>query len=126
MIHGTAGNPPKDIETRSWKTRYRGPFLIVASKAVETDIVEDMRAAGVQMPRRFDTGCAVAVTTIVDCRPMTNGDVHRAYCPLFHGAWAFVLEGTRAIQPFPVRGQLGFYKVDAPMLRFLDSGVMTT
>lgn len=87
----------KTIETRTWPTKYRGDILIVSSKS----------------PPIEPAGCAVAVVTIVDCRPMTKEDEEAACCALYPGAWAWVIENIRKVEkPFPVRGMLGIYEVD--------------
>lgn len=88
----------KDIETRRWSTDYRGPLLIVSSKS----------------PNIAPAGFGIAVTNLVDCRPMTRGDEIRAQCATYEGAFAWILADVRVIQPFPVRGQLGIYEVALP------------
>lgn len=98
----------KTIETRRWATEYRGPLLIVSTKAPDIPPV----------------GCAIALTTLIDCRPMTRADEIAAACPLYHGAYAWVLRDVRQLKPFPVRGQLGIYEVavEDDRLRFQESG----
>lgn len=85
----------KTIETRRWPTDYRGPLLIVSSKA----------------PNIPPTGCAVALAKLCDCRRMTKADETAARCQLYPGAYAWVLQDVRPLKPFPVRGQLGIYDV---------------
>lgn len=85
----------KTIETRRWPTDYRGPLLIVSSK----------------MPDIPPAGCAVAVATLVDCRPMTRDDEIAARCSLYLGAYSWALKDVRRLKPFSVRGQLGIYDV---------------
>jgi len=85
----------KTIETRRWPTAYRGPLLIVSSKT----------------PDITPAGCAVALATLVDCRPMTRADEIAARCSLYPGAYSWVLQDVRRLKPFPVRGQLGIYDV---------------
>lgn len=85
----------KTIETRTWTTDYRGPLLIVSSKS----------------PPIQPAGCAVAIATLVDCRPMTAADEGATKCPLYPGASAWVLRDIRRVRPFKVRGSLGIYRV---------------
>ncbi|MCB1034212.1 MAG: ASCH domain-containing protein [Acidobacteria bacterium] len=96
----------KTIETRTWRTPYRGQVLIVSSKR----------------PRIEPAGCAVAVATLTDCRPMTREDERAACCRVYPKAKAWVLEGIRRVEPIPVRGALGLF--DCPLelgdLRWLD------
>ena len=88
----------KTIETRVWETPYRGELLIVSSR----------------QPAIAPAGCAVAVVRVVDCRPMTKNDESAACCNLYPGAWAWVLDGVRAVEPWAVRGQLRIYDVHLP------------
>lgn len=86
----------KTIETREWSTSYRGQILLVSSK----------------IPKIEPAGFAVAVADLVDCRVMTKADEDAAQCSIYPNAFAWVLQNVRAIEPFPVKGQLGLYEVD--------------
>jgi hypothetical protein len=100
----------KTIETRVWATDFRGDILIVSSK----------------QPRIEPAGCAVAVVELTECRPMTLSDEAAARCPIYDDAVAWVLGNIRAIEPFPVRGQLGLFEVSIPpeAVRFLPYGTV--
>ena len=87
----------KTIETRTWRTNYRGPLLIVSSKQPIVD----------NLPR----GYALAIVTLVDCRPMTKQDEAAACCGVTLGRFAWVLSNIRNIVPFRVSGKLGLYEV---------------
>lgn len=96
----------KTIETRTWSTDFRGEILIVSSK--DPDIPP--------------AGCAVAVATLVDCRPMSVLDEPAALCRKYPNAVAWVLEDIRRIKtPFPVQGQLKLFEVDASGISDLAS-----
>jgi hypothetical protein len=88
----------KTIETRTWATDYRGDLLIVSSRK----------------PPIEPAGYALAVGRVVDCRKMTKVDEAAARCPVYPGAYAWILAGIRRIRPFPVRGQLGIFEVSVP------------
>ena len=88
----------KTIETRKWPTDYRGPLLIVSSRA----------------PNIAPAGFALAVACLVDCRPMTRQDETHARCKKYPGAYSWILHDIRKIVPFPVKGKLGLYEVDLP------------
>jgi hypothetical protein len=88
----------KTIETRLWETDYRGPLLIVSSKA----------------PPIAPAGCALAIADLIDCRPMTKRDETAAQCEIYPNAFAWVLTNIRPISPFPVKGRLGLYEVGYP------------
>ena len=85
----------KTIETRTWATDYRGELLIVSSKK----------------PAIEPAGCAVAIASLVDSRPMSRADEDAACCEIYARAVAWVLDDVRPVRPFPVRGKLGIYEV---------------
>jgi hypothetical protein len=93
----------KHIETRTWRTHYRGPLLVCAAKRW------DWNFAG-RSSYRF--GVAVAVVDLIDCRPMTPADADSALCDYQPGLYAWVLANIREITPFPVRGKQAIFEVD--------------
>ena len=95
----------KTIETRTWKTPYRGTLLIVSSRE----------------PKIAPAGFAIAIADLVDCRPMTRKDERAACCRIYPDAHAWVLRNIRKIQPISVRGALGIFEcpVDPVDLKFL-------
>lgn len=93
----------KTIETRKWRTHYRGPLLICATKQKVTDIFGE-----VIEPR----GMAVCTVDVVACRQMTKLDEEAACFKLFDKAWAWELNNLRVIEPFAVKGQLNIFNVD--------------
>lgn len=90
----------KTIETRTWRTSYRGELLIAASKNAQVEIEN--------LPR----GKALAIANLVECRPMLESDEIGACCPIYPRAVAWVFSRIIPIQPFDVRGQLGIFEVD--------------
>jgi len=107
----------KWIETRTWVTEYRGPLVIVSSLKpdqpalqsiyTESDVVEKVEPYLLY-------GRALARGLLVDCRPMEKQDESQAHCPLYDGAFAWVLQAIEPLEPFPVRGRLGLYEVEVP------------
>ncbi len=92
----------KTIETRTWNTNYRGPVLIVASKAK----VKDARGRVIE-----PMGCAVAMARITDCRPMKKSDRRAACLALVSGKKAWILKNIKRVPPVPIHGRLGIYRV---------------
>lgn len=80
----------KTIETRTWKTNYRGDFLICATKPI---------------------GLAVGIADLVDCRPMRLKDWPAACCASYSGAYGWILQNVRKIMPFPVKGKQSLFEV---------------
>ena len=73
-------------ETRTWKTYYRGPLLIVASKS----------GAVPGLP----AGQAIAIGNLSDCRNITEPDAQTAYCVKNPEAFAWIFLDIQPIQPF--------------------------
>lgn len=53
----------KEYEFRTWKTKYRGEFLIHAGKGVDKKAMERYKHLGLDYP----TGCIIAKCTLTDC-----------------------------------------------------------
>lgn len=93
----------KTVETRKWKTNYRGSLLICATKQKVTDIFGE-----VIEPR----GMAICIVDVVNCRPMAKDDKEDACFEWNEELWAWDLKNLRVIDPFPVKGQLNIFNVD--------------
>ncbi len=93
---GMIASGKKTIETRTWKTKYRGEILIVASLKPKTE----------------NSGKAIAIAKIWDCRDMVPRDRLAACCQIYDRAKSWVLADIRRIKPFKVRGKLSVYSVD--------------
>lgn len=110
----------KPIETRVWTTRYRGDILICGSLnwfrgnllfPVEMTM-EDLEEQKSLM------GKAICVVTLVDIRPMVKEDEKLACCPIYPGAYSWILENIRPVKPFPVKGKLSLFEVDDSLIEF--------
>lgn len=104
----------KTIETRTWKTKYRGDLLICNSKKpakAEGLIINPGKTAQLRSIE-FPKGGAVCVARLVDCRLMTKADEKDACCRRYPGAYAWVLKDIEPIKPFSVKGQLGLFDVN--------------
>jgi len=96
----------KDMENRSWSTRYRGPVLIHASLKVDCSIADVRRSLGIELPDLpTSIGGIVGVTNIVDC-VRQHGSIW------FRGPIGFVLSGSRSLPFLALPGLLGLR--DAP------------
>lgn len=112
------------IENRTWRTRYRGPLLIHASKTLddnwfsregaflyrtfrqryETDLVGLIDRAD------FPTGGIIGIANLVDV--LVQGDpLEKSYLPWFEGPYGFVLREQHALPFLPMNGQLGIFTV---------------
>lgn len=116
----------KDIENRTWPTRYRGRILIHAAKGLTRDEHEDAIAFAVEAIRNdpqnagatrnvtlrelgfafedLPRGGIIGSVEIVDC-------VSSSTSPWFIGPQGFVLRDPQPLPFRPLRGRLGFFDV---------------
>lgn len=87
----------KDVENRTWRTAYRGPILIHASKSKEEIDRDD--------PKNYQLGGIVGMADIVDC-------VEKMDSRWFYGPWGFVLENAKELPFMPCKGKLSFFAPD--------------
>lgn len=109
-------NAGKDVENRTWPTRFRGKVLIHAAKGMtleEWEIAHEFYASfndlgAQQMPRftdpRLSRGGIVGEVEIVDCIPARFAQSDWA-----EGPFCFLLRNPRPLPFTPCRGALGFW-----------------
>lgn len=103
----------KDIENRSWQTRFRGRFLLHASKGMTVNEYWNARRfaagrmlIGREFPGRseLERGGIVGEAEIVDC-------VDRSDSPWFVGPYGFVFRNAKPLPFHPCKGALGLFHV---------------
>jgi hypothetical protein len=100
----------KDVENRTWPTRYRGPILIHASQALYPDYDGILRRVreqfGIEIPPgdQVERGGVIGRAEIVDC-------VTQSQSPWFWGPYGFVLRNAAPLPFQPLRGHLGLFEV---------------
>ena len=111
----------KKIETRSWKTAYRGPLLIHASA---TRIPPEYRKNAALMalvdPGSLHFGHIICSCVLADCIPMTAGFIEEirrtrpaeyAAGVYAEGRYAWLLTDVRPLpEPILAKGRLGLWK----------------
>lgn len=107
-------NAGKDIENRSWRTKYRGPVCIHAAKGMTLGEWDEagyfmFRTLGIIPPQKPDVhmGGIIGVVDIIDC-------VSQSESPWFFGDYGFVLTNHRPVDFIPCRGKLGFFDWRSP------------
>lgn len=116
----------KKIETRSWKTSYRGTLLIHASMSRKRLGVLTMYpwlgkplvAAGYRAEDSVPFGAVVAVCDLVDCVPITKNlwpldlsPQEEEYGDYSAGRFAWKLANVRRLKkPIPYKGALGLWR----------------
>ncbi len=109
----------KEYEFRTWKTSYRGEFLIHAGKSVDKKSMKKFEEYHLDYP----TGCIIAKAKLADC--IAIGDKEREMLkeknPLVYSGiikdetwngYGFKIEEVKKIEPIPVNGKLSFWEYD--------------
>lgn len=109
----------KRIETRSWRTGYRGPLAIHAAKgfpAAARRFAEHEHTLG-RLPSPIPFGAVLCIVRLTDCQPAEEAifdisALERLYGDYTYGAgrWAWFLDDVKVFAtPIPARGALGLW-----------------
>jgi hypothetical protein len=120
----------KPIETRKWKTEYRGDLLIVSSLKPDMNMVNNILNDLDGYPSIMEFynekilkgpyGMAICVAELYDIKPMTKKDEVAACCFKYDGAYSWFLENIRPVVPFQIKGQLRLFDVPERLIEFKD------
>lgn len=124
----------KQFETRSWKTKYRGPLAIHAGKSVDKEACEEMwikdvlAEYGIKSWKQLPTGVILATTELKECYEVELNFCDNAVClkdgPTLNGLevkFGYYDEGRYAwhltnlevlTDPIPAKGQLSLWEWD--------------
>lgn len=115
----------KSVETRSWRTPYRGPIVIHAAKGVtkaDRHFYRQLMRDGYRLPPGLPLGAVVATANLVrierteDIAPFLSR-TERLFGDYTPGRWAWVLEDVVALDaPMFARGALGLWEFDDVLL----------
>ena len=97
----------KNVENRSWRTFYRGPLLIHASKKMEPGAIRDFcRHPNKSYRDKRDLGGIIGIVDLDYCV--------RGYCSMWakSGMWHWVLRRPRPLPFTPCPGRQGLFKID--------------
>ena len=98
----------KRIELRKWNTKFRGDFLIHASKNPYKDAMKKFNFTDLLL------GCIVGKATLTDVKKYKSEKEHKNDRNLHlssskFGNYGFVLKNARRIKNIPCKGSLGFW-----------------
>ena len=110
----------KRIETRTWKTTYRGPLAVHAARCIpkpylfhshsdfELRLLRLASAAAASDRNEFPRGAVLCICELVDCTPTTSFSpyfVEQLYGDFTPGRWAWMLQLREIFtKPIPARG----------------------
>lgn len=103
----------KKIELRKWNTKFRGDFLIHASKIPDSKAMKKFKF------NDLSRGCIVGKAKLVDVKKYNNEEEHKAdqnlhLATTFWGNYGFVLEDVKRIKEIPYKGKLNFWDYKTP------------
>jgi hypothetical protein len=117
----------KKMETRSWKTNYRGPLLIHAGKSIDKIACKLPEIYGVMEDYEYPTGVIIAKCNLVDCvkikydmpyfdgadleNGMQIGGNEYEFGDYTEGRYAWILDNVEMLkEPIPAKGQLSLWE----------------
>ena len=106
----------KTIELRSWNTKFRGQFLIHASKKIDEEACE----RNAINPSTFVTGALIGKATLYEVKLYSDAKAlskdrakHLAGVAITAPKYGFLVQNARKFKrPIPAIGKLGFFEVD--------------
>ena len=108
----------KQIETRAWKTDFRGMIAIHAAKGFPKyarEFAETELALG-RIPRRLPFGAIIGFVTIFDILKTEDivqsiSAIERLYGDYSYGRYAWKMSTVISIEPIPCKGHLGLWNI---------------
>ena len=117
----------KFIETRSWKTDYRGDLFIHTSKR-KINMFDDsiIRVSHLFKKEDLQYGKILCKCSLVDCVFMDNGFIEKILeneqeylCGFYeYGRYAWIIENIEQIKPIETNGQLRLWNYEADNIIF--------
>ena len=110
----------KTIDTRTWKTEYRGKLFVHASATkISKSLCDNSVLMGLVKNDKIDYGCIICSCELVDCIKMTDeyvADMHDHHyeeylCGIYEsGRYAWILKNIEVLDiPIPAKGHLGLW-----------------
>ena len=109
----------KYIETRSWKTNYRGQLYIQAGcSKIDKDLKQHSELLELYKDIKLNYGNIICKCNLIDCVYMTeefiNQEKENNYNNFIagdykEGRYAWILDSIEEVEPIPVKGQLGIW-----------------
>lgn len=104
----------KDVENRTWPTRFRGPLLIHAGRRIERDPLIQRHLGGLELAR--PQGAILGLTELRGCSRITDCQL-----PWATGPWCWLLGPPEHVlifrEPVPWRGAQGLFEVPDDAIR---------
>lgn len=110
---GLIGAGLKTIETRKWRTHFRGDLLIVSAQKADQFMYDHYKS-----DLCHKRACTIAIVEVVDCVLMTEEHEKDAMCRTWpdQTLYAWILENVRPTKNIPIVGKLSIF--DLPHLTY--------
>ena len=115
-------NGIKKIETRSWKTNYRGELYIHASSTkIPKEYKENQDVMDLVSINELNFGNIICSCNLVDCIEMTDEFIEKIkknkneyVCGIYeNGRYAWILDNIQVLNnPIPAKGHLGIWNMN--------------
>jgi hypothetical protein len=112
----------KDVENRTWPTKFRGRVMIHASKGFDKHHYNLIALGGLAVlldeplpePADFVHEAIIGEVDIIDCKYRVGDEIDSLYSIwAMRGQYGFVLANPQLYEkPIPCRGFLGFFEPD--------------
>jgi hypothetical protein len=101
----------KTIELRNWNSKFRGKFLVHASKVPDS---KAMKKFGFD---KLPIGVIIGEAELIEIKKYENDSQHKKdrnkhLANSSWGKYGFVLKNVKRINPLEVKGKLGFWEFD--------------
>lgn len=115
----------KNVENRTWSTKYRGPLVIHARKGYDRDGEIYLREVmGLDVPADLPRGGIVGMVEVMDC--VTAPDQVWGSSEWFSGPYGWVFGSAMPLSFAPYRGKLGFMEVPDALIASLRPGTLAS
>ena len=112
-------NGYKEYEFRTWKTNYRGEFLVHAGKGRNKEYIEKFKELNLEYP----SGYIIAKVTLEDCIMVDDDfrEILKKKNPILYAhvindktwkGYAFKLTNIEKIENIPAQGKLSFWNFE--------------
>lgn len=105
----------KTVETRSWKTNYRGEIYIHASKTNHKNLPQELNNLTKNL--KMNNGNIIAKANLIDCiymdkeflKEIEKNKIEYLCGEYKEGRYAWILEDIEKIIPIPAKGKLNIW-----------------
>lgn len=115
IVHGG-----KNVENRKWQPKFRGRFLVHASKGFDKAGYRKLKEQGVEMPNplEFYYGCVIGSAELYEVRSREEilKDTGENYPKWYDGSkYALMLRDPEPCKPFLATGKLNFFDINVEL-----------